>query len=374
MGNPGLGGNPRGAFVVYFSIALGVLDTVAVILRLVARSWSKAVFAADDWWIIGSLFPFYCMVALEALLTILGGMGRSINDLSPHQINVFLKTLMCSLIAYSLSISSVRISLLILYRRIFNTAAFKTRSLIVGVACVIWLIIELFLTIFQCHPVKAAFDPASQFSDRCINPQHFYLGVLFSSLALDLIILLLPLNMVWRLQLPLKQRFALSGIFSIGIVVCIASSMRITSVFDLSEKDITKSMADAALWSHIEPAVAIFCACVITYRPLFADFNVQVPKRLSSVLDYFKQSRKTTSDGDDYSSDQGLRSQSSKKAGRPTTHGLRPSLAYHKIQSKSSKQNVQVVVAQQEHFGLTTVCRAGSSTPQLPWPSGVDQK
>lgn len=34
------------------------------------------------------------------------------------------------------------------------------------------------------------------------------------------------------------------------------------------------------LWSHIEPATAIWCACLMTYRPLFADIGL----KLSSVF------------------------------------------------------------------------------------------
>ncbi len=31
----------------------------------------------------------------------------------------------------------------------------------------------------------------------------------------------------------------------------------------------------AYLWSHIEPATAIWCACIMTYRPLFACLNTK---------------------------------------------------------------------------------------------------
>ena len=64
MGQSGLAGNPRGAFVVYFSIATAVVVTVAVMLRLLARHRSRAGFGADDWWIIGSLIPLYCMIGV----------------------------------------------------------------------------------------------------------------------------------------------------------------------------------------------------------------------------------------------------------------------------------------------------------------------
>ena len=126
--------------------------------------------------------------------------------------------LMCSMLTYSLTITSVKISLLVLYRRIFDTIAFKRRSLIVGIACIIWWVVEVFTDVFQCRPFTAAFDSASLFTDRCIDIQSYYLGITASNLGLDIIMLLLPLHMVWNLKLSVKQRFALSGIFSMGFL------------------------------------------------------------------------------------------------------------------------------------------------------------
>lgn len=54
--------NPVGDHVVRTSIAFGVIDTVAVALRLLARWRSNAAFAADDALIIFSLVPLYVMI------------------------------------------------------------------------------------------------------------------------------------------------------------------------------------------------------------------------------------------------------------------------------------------------------------------------
>ena len=46
-------------------------------------------------------------------------------------------------------------------------------------------------------------------------------------MALDVIILCMPLYMVWRLKLDASQKLMLSGIFALGGLVCVASLMRI---------------------------------------------------------------------------------------------------------------------------------------------------
>ncbi len=65
--NKTLAENPRGARVYHVGIALGVLTTVAVLLRLLARWKTKAKFAADDISIVISLIPFYVMIVLSYL-------------------------------------------------------------------------------------------------------------------------------------------------------------------------------------------------------------------------------------------------------------------------------------------------------------------
>ena len=110
----------------------------------------------------------------------------------------------------------VKLSLILLYRRIFATRRFKRASLVVGTACVAWFLISLFLMIFQCRPVSAFFDPELLFTDHCIDLQALYRGILASNIALDLILLCLPLYMVLGLQLAVRQKLLLSGIFALG--------------------------------------------------------------------------------------------------------------------------------------------------------------
>ena len=59
--------NTLGKKIERIGLALAILATVAVLLRLLARWKSKASFAGDDLMIILSLFPFYGMTAISYL-------------------------------------------------------------------------------------------------------------------------------------------------------------------------------------------------------------------------------------------------------------------------------------------------------------------
>ena len=90
--------NPRGAQAINVSIAVGVLAPVAVLLRILARSRSKAPLAIDDWLIVASLLPLFAMVSASILsqfatetpgsnmkqLTFPSGYSRWTGEIDPH--------------------------------------------------------------------------------------------------------------------------------------------------------------------------------------------------------------------------------------------------------------------------------------------------
>lgn len=51
------------------AVACGVIETVAVCLRLLARYKTKARFAVDDWVIVATLIPSYAMLVLGSFST-----------------------------------------------------------------------------------------------------------------------------------------------------------------------------------------------------------------------------------------------------------------------------------------------------------------
>ena len=123
---------------------------------------------------------------------------------------------MCAICGYSLTITAVKISILLLYHRIFETAAFRRKALIVGMVCITWCLIAICLEIFKCHPLSDAFIPKILYTDHCIDTEAYYEGVTATNMAIDITMLLLPVHMVWGLSLPIRQRILLSSIFMLG--------------------------------------------------------------------------------------------------------------------------------------------------------------
>ncbi|KAL9471948.1 hypothetical protein ACSS6W_009889 [Trichoderma asperelloides] len=117
-----------------------------------------------------------------------------------------------------------------------------------------------------CNPVVKAFDKAQK--GTCINLATFWFANAGFSIATDVIILLLPMPLVYQLEVPRPQKIALIAVFAIGVFVVITSCLRVTTldVFATSS-DNTYDIANV-MWTIIEPNVAILCACLPTLRQL----------------------------------------------------------------------------------------------------------
>lgn len=53
-----------GRTIIHLCIFLAVIDTVAVLLRVLAKKSTKAAFAADDAWVVASVCCFYVFVGM----------------------------------------------------------------------------------------------------------------------------------------------------------------------------------------------------------------------------------------------------------------------------------------------------------------------
>lgn len=120
------------------------------------------------------------------------------------------------MITYSATITLVKISVLLLYRRIFSTPGFRRTTLIMGVACVLWFIAEIISNIFACHPVSAFWQPQLLFTDHCFNLRLWYYGITISNMVLDISILCLPLYVIHTLRLSANEKLLVSGLFLLG--------------------------------------------------------------------------------------------------------------------------------------------------------------
>lgn len=172
-----------------------------------------------------------------------------------------------SQVTYKASINLTKASILLLYLRLFNIVRWIKWACWGLLACVIiYCISSMISTIFQCSPVSKAFNKT--LPGTCIDLAKFWFANAGFSIATDVIILLLPMPLVYKLEVPRAQKVALMAVFAIGIFVVVTSCLRVTTLdIFATSTDNTYDIANV-MWTIIEPNVAVICACLPILRPL----------------------------------------------------------------------------------------------------------
>ena len=121
-------------------------------------------------------------------------------------------------ILYFSSAVAIKISLILLYYRIFGVVRwFRWLLAVAWTIVLLYYIIALFIAIFECTPVAFYWDKTIA-GGTCINESGFYRWNGVANLLIDFMILCLTMPMVWRLELVTRQKISLSCIFLLGLL------------------------------------------------------------------------------------------------------------------------------------------------------------
>jgi len=174
-------------------------------------------------------------------------------------------------VTYKAAINLVKCCILLLYLRLFNVVRWFRLSCwglltIVAMYCTA----SIMATIFQCRPVIRAFDKDTP--GTCIDTAKFWFANAGFSIATDIMILLLPMPLVWKLEVPVTQKVALVAVFTVGIFAVITSCMRVTTLDLFATSPDNTYNIENVMWTIIEPNVAVVCSCLPILRSLVVRF------------------------------------------------------------------------------------------------------
>jgi hypothetical protein len=222
-------------------IAMTVVPTVVITIRF----WSRALlqdfslskmpirFWWDDWIALAAAVSerdrhlsgnkvTHCDQILNIVVCGLGiklvnlGMGLHIEVVDPANIELFLKLLWVTYYFFDTGTAIAKTSALFFYARIFGVVnpKFRYSLWIVHALNAFWLIGFLGAVTFQCTPVEKAWKPS--LPGRCSNTGVLWLAAGISSLVIDILILLMPIPMLWKLRMRTTRKIQVIIVFLCG--------------------------------------------------------------------------------------------------------------------------------------------------------------
>jgi hypothetical protein len=266
-------------------LVLLIIGFVAVWTRLYARWTMFGNFESDDWMmlvcaiiytpfaVVGqygrSGFLHYCFPSDSS-----GGrlaFGRDVWTVDIADITTGLRVFYVAQPFYLVCLGLTKISLLCFLLRIFPNQKFRWATYAVMLVTALSTTVYVFLGIFQCIPVsfnwegwKGGFGP-----NRCVNQNALVLSAAGFSIALDVIILVLPIPLLIGLHMSWRSKASILVMFSLGIFIVITACLRLSYIIMYSRSfNPTYDNTDVLIWSGIEVAVSMIVTSLPAIRML----------------------------------------------------------------------------------------------------------
>lgn len=180
---------------------------------------------------------------------------------------------MASTPIYVLVLNLAKISIILFYLRLCYLYPTFCRVCYVFLALVLAnMVIWLILPFVQCTRLDYNWDRYHRQYDEdvsCLNQTRLILSMSVMNIVLDAMILVLPIPLILKMRSTLTQKLAIIFMFSLGIIVLIASCnrLRYTIAFGTST-NITWDYVDLMIWTGVETAAAVTAPSLPTIRLL----------------------------------------------------------------------------------------------------------
>ncbi|KAF2997086.1 hypothetical protein E8E13_003086 [Curvularia kusanoi] len=270
------------------SIITIILATIFLCLRLYSR-WLKTrqLYSDDAYAVVAAVLLI--MVSVIILEMSLKGFGLHYwNVETVHAVALLKLFYVCQMLYVAVQIFA-KIAILALYSRLFPATIHWFRWSVRGMVAFMYIhgLVFFFLIVFQCLPIQAIWNKRIE-NARCL-PVSTAVGFTGAGLTIaeDIIILLLPLPMIWKLQMDTRKKIGVIFLISVGSFI-----VRIRYVVKYSNSfDATWDNVDVLKWSLIEILSACICGNLVPLRLL-------IEKALPSIRSFHSghgSSRKSSS-------------------------------------------------------------------------------
>ena len=187
---------------------------------------------------------------------------------NPEDVLLGAKYLFVATFFFDSSITFPKLAAIFFYARVFsknnkNNRSFRICLWILGIVVGLWLFSAYIATIFQCWPIERAWNP--EIPGKCFSLFPWYVATATISVVVDICILLLPVPMIWALQISLKRRIYLLLAFFCAysvIVLSIGRLVEVVKIIPTIQEDLTWNFSLYGPWVIFEGTISLISVSV----------------------------------------------------------------------------------------------------------------
>ena len=111
----------------------------------------------------------------------------------------------------------ITLAILLFYLRVFPIRWMRLSVYALTAFEVTWVLVMVIVLIFQCTPVQFFWDREIA-GGHCINASHFYFATSVVITVVLVAVLLLPVPIIWKLQVSYTRRLGVAFVFTVGVL------------------------------------------------------------------------------------------------------------------------------------------------------------
>ncbi|KAK2006653.1 hypothetical protein LZ32DRAFT_611056 [Colletotrichum eremochloae] len=281
----------RGPELLYIAVIFTVISIISLGLRCYTVGFILKRFFIMDWVAVLTGVN-QCALCAFTVLGVHYGLGKHVDEVSPENRIQALKWKWAGMVSYVVGSTLIKFVAGLLLLRLFAGQKWQRISIIVLLVLLALVqTVYLFIAIFQCSPIPFywhRYTPDSPVKGKCLSPTlaiapsytSIFLGVLG-----DWFLALLPITLVWGIQMQRKVKISVVGILAVGSMASLANVARIPYAKQLlSSPDYLANFTDLAIWSIVECALGLTATSLAMLRPLFVRLNVLVTTHVVSTF------------------------------------------------------------------------------------------
>ncbi|WQF90491.1 hypothetical protein CDEST_15505 [Colletotrichum destructivum] len=214
----------RGPELLGVQIAFLAAAWIATFLRLYVKVAITKSHTLDDGVMYLSTVLYSVYAAVAVLGIVKGGIGRHTSELDAESIVLALKVWYTCEILYAFISALIRTSICLFLLRIFNRGTTNmAKTLLQANIVVVWIssLVYLFIIVFQCDPPNYYWAKFEGLQGSC-RPAHLVpnatIGHSVVAAVSDWILGILPMSILWQLQMKREKKVRLLLFFGIGMM------------------------------------------------------------------------------------------------------------------------------------------------------------
>ncbi|KAL4970603.1 CFEM domain-containing protein [Aspergillus stella-maris] len=263
-----------------------VLAFISVALRIAVRLITSNI-GFDDTTI---------MLSLGAVIAVFGlglenqrlGLGTDLWFLPFGDITKFLHYYFAIETLYIASITLTKLSMLLLYLRLFPEKTMRMAIFITLGLTAAWGLSLLLSNVFSCTPVSYIWHSwDGEHEGSCISHEKVMWTHAITNIVFDVLIIALPMPTLLKLNMSMKKKIGVVIMFGVGLLVTAVSVLRCVTLLQFNIHDnATKKIVPVSIYSVVEMDLSIICACLPGIRAFIAYVHTAIYGKPESTTQY----------------------------------------------------------------------------------------